>query len=144
MGCDYYIVKQLKIEHSKGYSYIELNRERGYIFEYNNPDYDSDDPDSGDKYYDHTDYLKVDYIPKVFYENDMWKSEELKYKYSDRINKILTLTNYEGKWCKNESCVGYSFYGDYLIEDSDVDYSSDEEKILKLIKVTKEEVRYWR
>lgn len=31
MGADYYIIKQLRIEHSQGTSTIELDRERAYF-----------------------------------------------------------------------------------------------------------------
>lgn len=60
MGADYFIIKQLRIEHSEGTSTIELDRQRCY-FDYSN--YDSDDSD--DKY---KHYLTVTFVPRVPYE----------------------------------------------------------------------------
>jgi hypothetical protein len=47
MGCDYYIIKQLKIEHSDGIDTIELDREKCYF-----PECIFDDLDSDDSCYD--------------------------------------------------------------------------------------------
>lgn len=85
MGCDYYIIKRLKIEHSDGVDVIELNREKCYFDNYN---YDSDDSD--DKY---KHYLTVTFVPRVLYEHDNWKNEKIKKKYIDMVYEKLKKYN---------------------------------------------------
>jgi hypothetical protein len=89
MGCDYYIIKRLKIEHSSGIDFIELDRERCYFPE-NNGDYDSDDTDVDillNKYYER--YLEVTFVPRIIYENCEWKNEKIKEKYIDMVYEKL-------------------------------------------------------
>jgi hypothetical protein len=93
MGCDYYIIKRLKIEHSDGVDIIELDRQRCYFSEYeNNSNYDSDDSNyDSESMYEH--YLKVTYVPRVLYEHDNWKNETIKKKYIDMVYEKLKKYN---------------------------------------------------
>jgi hypothetical protein len=98
MGCDYYIIKQLRIEHSNGTDTIELDKERCYFSEYQkDSNYDSDD--SGKSQHDamyglYGHYLKVTFIPRILCENSDWKSEKIKEKYIDIVyNKLKHYNN---------------------------------------------------
>jgi len=88
MGADYFIIKQLRIEHSEGTSTIELNREKCYFDNYN---YDSDDSDDSDDKYKH--YLTVTFVQRVLYEHDNWKNEKIKKKYIDMVYEKLKKYN---------------------------------------------------
>lgn len=91
MGCDYYIIKRLKIEHSDGVDVIELDRQRCY-FDYSNYDYDSDDSfDTSMDKYKH--YLTVTFVPRVLYEQLRWKNEKIKKKYIDMVYEELKKYN---------------------------------------------------
>lgn len=93
--CDYYIIKQLRIEHSDGTDTIELDRERCYFSEnnrYTNYDtnYDSDDTNyttKEEKTYQH--YLNVTFKPRLLCENCYWKSDKIRDKYIDLIYEKL-------------------------------------------------------
>jgi hypothetical protein len=94
MGCDYYIIKRLKIEHSSGVDFIELDRERCYFPEndINNDilNYDSDDTDADislSKYYER--YLKVTFVPRIIYTDYEWKNEKVEQKYIDMVYEKL-------------------------------------------------------
>lgn len=68
MGCDFYIIKQLRIEHSQGTSTIELDSERAYFPENAFNDADSDDSDFQErmnKQYER--FLEVSYEPRMLY-----------------------------------------------------------------------------
>lgn len=103
MGCDYYIIKLLKItfnddeyyyEKPFDFSTIELDRNRCYFPEI------YDEVDSDDSYYDekiqkiqnkYNDYLIVTYEPRILYENSQWKNEKICEKYK----QILKENNYD-------------------------------------------------
>jgi hypothetical protein len=89
MGCDYYIIKRLKIEHSSGVDFIELDRQRCYFPENDNDDnYDSDDTNySINKYYQR--YLEVTFVPRILYQDWEWKNEKVKKKYIDMVYEKL-------------------------------------------------------
>lgn len=103
MGCDFYIIKQLRIEHSQGTSTIELYRERAYFQEiYEVDSDDSDFQDKIDKQYQC--FLEVTYKPRMLYgvmspENTYiktvldteprWKNQQVKEKYQDQVNNEL-------------------------------------------------------
>jgi hypothetical protein len=85
---DYYIIKQLRIEHSDGTDTIELNRERCYFSETNSEtNYDSDDTTKCESQYQH--YLKVTFKPRILCENCNWKSDKIRDKYIDLIYEKL-------------------------------------------------------
>ena len=91
MGCDYYIVKQLRIEHSDGTDIIELYKERCYFSNRDN-DNDSDDSDDTEREdisdrYQH--YLKVTFVPRILCENCNWKNKNIEEKYIDRVYEKL-------------------------------------------------------
>lgn len=109
MGCDYYIVKQLKIDFEDGDNYetIELNREREYFPDNVYNDIDSDDSDYEErlnKQYD--EYLKVYYKPIVIYCNGAWKNEKIKNKYEKLVlefcknKKINTIIKEEQRYLR--------------------------------------------
>jgi len=111
MGCDYYIIKRLKIEHSSGVDFVELNKKRCYFPEHNNDnDYnddkddnndnndnndndDSDDSDDSDDTLDfdikYQRYLEVTFVPRILYQDWEWKNEKVKKKYIDMVYEKL-------------------------------------------------------
>jgi len=108
MGCDYYIITNLDIQHSQGTSSIELDKQRNY-FSYNNNNIDSDESDYEEqmkKYYDS--YLEVNYKPKILYgifepnqgeiktlldTEPRWKNEIIKTKYQEQVKHELNELN---------------------------------------------------
>lgn len=114
MGADYYIIKQLRIEHSQGTSTIELDRERAYFSENAFDEVDSDDSnfqDKMNKQYER--FLEVSYEPRMLYgvfnlesslgcENPIrtvldteprWKNEQVKERYQEQVNDELNKLN---------------------------------------------------
>ena len=95
MGCDYYIIKRLKIEHSSGVDFVELNKERCYFPEhYNASDrddrHDSDDSDDSlDFDIKYQRYLEVTFVPRILYQDWEWKNEKIKKKYIDMVYEKL-------------------------------------------------------
>ena len=101
MGCDYYIIKQLRIEHSDGTDTIELYRERCYFSETNSDNnYDSDDTLPSNKFFQgrikgteeektYQHYLNVTFKPRLLCENCYWKSDKIRDKYIDLIYEKL-------------------------------------------------------
>jgi hypothetical protein len=102
MGCDYYIVKELLVvykHHATGKektTEIELDRQRCYFLEYTEDvSCDSDDSDYLDRKHarQHSyieECLRVTFQPRTLFENNMWKNEETRQKYEDRIKtKIM-------------------------------------------------------
>jgi hypothetical protein len=89
MGCDYYIVKQLRIEHSDGTEIIELDRQRCYFSENHDADSDSDDTIHEDYMNKYKHYLKVTFTPRILLENTDWKSDTIRDKYIDRVYEKL-------------------------------------------------------
>ena len=92
MGCDYYIVKQLRIEHSDGIDIIELYKERCYFSNNDsNKDNDSDSDDTEHEDLDnrYQDYLKVTFVPRILCENCNWKNKNIEEKYIDRVYEKL-------------------------------------------------------
>lgn len=101
MGCDYYIDKELDITflNSNGeldYKCITLYTEKGYFYSSNSSD-DSDDEQSDfRKNFYH--YLDVKYKPRVLFENNKWKSDQVKEKYEHKligINNLLKVVKKE-------------------------------------------------
>lgn len=85
MDCNYYIIKQLRIEHSDGTDIIELDRERCYFSENHDNDSDSDDTIQKDYMNKYKHYLKVTFTPRILCENTEWKSERIRYKYIEQV-----------------------------------------------------------
>jgi hypothetical protein len=86
MGGDYYIVKQLRIEHSSGFKNIELQRKLGSYGRY---PYDSDDvnhPDLESYYYEH--YRKP-FAPIILYDNGRWCSQKTRAKYGPMVSQAV-------------------------------------------------------
>jgi hypothetical protein len=84
MGCDYYIVKELKVEFNYGMFpfLIELERERGYFYF----SLDEDEPDYDEKEREYIrDMLKPSMKPIVIYEESQFKSKKYENKYKDLI-----------------------------------------------------------
>mgnify|MGYP003337897184 CR=1 FL=1 len=80
MGCDYFIIRRLRIEHSDGTDIIELDKERCYFPEYihRTSDIDSDDTDYDEKVNSKYDeFLKVTYKPRILFENCAWKNKKI-------------------------------------------------------------------
>lgn len=95
MGCDYYIIKQLRIEHSDGIDTIELDR-KGCYFNYEIcSDIDSDDTDyipsysDGEKLKKYERYLKVTYKPRTLLEDCEWKNDIIRDKYIEMVYEKL-------------------------------------------------------
>lgn len=87
MGCDYYIVKQLRIKYIDDHDdeteiTHELSRERGYFNEVDSVD--SDDTD----YYNYNRYdryLQVTYQPRILFQDNKWKNKQTEDKYYDSV-----------------------------------------------------------
>lgn len=93
MVCDYYIIKQLRIEHPNGIDIIELDRKRCYFYE----------SEKGKSESEFQHYLKLTFKPLVLCENYHWESEKTRDKYigiiydklkhfnnaSDNINLVI-------------------------------------------------------
>ena len=89
MGCDYYILKVLKIKYKNATeSYIELDRQRMY-YSYD-PECDSDDSEYESNYERYTDsVLKVMFIPVHIFSNDSFKNERIEEKYRQVVHGHL-------------------------------------------------------
>lgn len=95
MGCDYYIVKQLEINHvncnnENTTTTIELDREKCYFLYYISDDSDSDVSFDLLKYNDkyekkYAKYINVTYVPRILFENGKWKNIRIKAKYETSI-----------------------------------------------------------
>jgi len=87
MGCDYYIVKQLKITFDdEYYETIELNTDRCYFPDNIYDDVDSDDSDFSEKVnHKYDKYLIVTYKPRILYKNSQWKNEKCYNKYEQML-----------------------------------------------------------
>ena len=96
MGCDYYIIIQLVIQHSQGTSLIELDKQKNY---FSGNDVDSDDSDYQEqmnKYYNS--YLEVNCKSKILYgifesnqdKESRWKNETIKTKYQKLVKNELS------------------------------------------------------
>jgi hypothetical protein len=98
MGCDYYIITQLEVKHiddddTEHVSLIELDRERCYFPDLEDSQ-DSDDSTSSESYdtrfnRKYGNYLKVNYEPRVLFQNGKWKSERIQEKYENLITKEI-------------------------------------------------------
>jgi hypothetical protein len=109
MGCDYYIYKILEVRNSEGEIIwtIELSRNKVYYPEavWSSNSFDSDDSDYEEKVSERkSQYLDVEYEPKMLFENGLWKNEETEIKYShiiknrltsEQMNKIATIVKTE-------------------------------------------------
>lgn len=96
MGCDYYIIKRLRINLKGLYDYetIELNRDRCYFPDYN--DINSDDSCYDEKIEQkYKNYLTVKYEPITLFEHNSWKNEKIKEKYTRILNEKYNLDNVE-------------------------------------------------
>ena len=87
MGCDYYIEKVLEVTfvNTAGqldFDFIELYIQNGY---FDNIISDDSDDDESDIYKGYYHYLDVNYEPRVLFDNNAWKSEHIKAKYSDKL-----------------------------------------------------------
>uniref|UniRef100_A0A6C0EPA7 Uncharacterized protein n=1 Tax=viral metagenome TaxID=1070528 RepID=A0A6C0EPA7_9ZZZZ len=99
MGCDYYVLVYLEIEHTKGISYCELPIIRGYYGEMDYGVYDSDDEEK-DRYYNSREYeklyrrmVKLCLTPRnhmIIYLNGLFIKEKFKNKYLPIIQDKIT------------------------------------------------------
>ena len=100
MGCDYYILKELRIHYitpngKETQITIELDRQRCYFSEYNDDlSCDSDDSDywtrihaRHDKYIEEC--LRVTFQPRTLYEKGQWKNKETECKYREQVKKQI-------------------------------------------------------
>lgn len=96
MGCDYYVIKQLKIYHCDGVDTIELDREKCYFPTKinNNDNYDSDDSENKSSNNSYEEFLKVTFKPRILYNDEGWKNDKVREKYIDMIyNKLKKYNN---------------------------------------------------
>ena len=95
MGCDFYIIKLLRIYCSESvFIEIELDRERGY---YDDSQFDEDADDFDEKLHDHIRQLltpKVD--PITIYNNNSWNKSSCEVKYKERI--VDEITKHDKQW----------------------------------------------
>jgi hypothetical protein len=89
MGCDYYILKVLKIRYKNGTeSRIILDTQRMY-YSYD-PECDSDDSDYESNYERYIDsVLKVTFVPICIFSDDSFKNERIEVKYRKIIHERL-------------------------------------------------------
>ena len=89
MGCDYYILKVLKIKYKDATeSRIILDTQRMY-YSYD-PECDSDDSDYEPNYERYIDsVLKVSFVPIRIYSVDSFKNERIEVKYRQVIHRHL-------------------------------------------------------
>lgn len=100
MGCDYYILKLLRIYYDNGfngsneYLEVELDRERGY---YDDLQFDEDADDYEEKINEH---IRQTLIPKTepifLYINGQWNKTSCETKYTALIENEMT--NIGKKW----------------------------------------------
>jgi hypothetical protein len=89
MGCDYYILKCLKVEHKNGVAYIEIGeRERAYfIYDFN---VDSDDEEYNKKYDEWIGlHLQPSMNPVLIYSNGAFVRDYFEDKYGKRIDDCI-------------------------------------------------------
>lgn len=95
MGCDYYIIKLLRIYYNdSGNDYLELeiHRERGYFDDYQ---FDEDADDFEDKLNDHIkEVLTPKVEPIVIYSNNRFNKSSCESKYKTRVENEI---NKDGK-----------------------------------------------
>jgi hypothetical protein len=89
MGCDYYILKVLKIRYKNGTeSRIILKRDRGYYF--GDHDCDSDDSDYEESYERWIkQFYEVTFKPIRIYSDNSFKNELVEVKYRKSIHEHL-------------------------------------------------------
>ena len=103
MGCDYYIIKQLTIEHLNDdddivIHTIELSRKRCY-FVYTEDSSESDYSESNSETYSerynrkYQHYLHVSYVPNTLFDNNRWKNKQIEEKYRDIIASEIPIYN---------------------------------------------------
>lgn len=97
MGCDYYILKVLKIffnDNDKDYLEVELDRKRGY-YEYDK--YDEDEEDYQEKM---NEYIKITLTPRMkpilIYNNNSFNTSTFEIKYKTTVENELH--DYDKKW----------------------------------------------
>ena len=97
MGCDYYIINQIKIEYvddTEDFN-MECNIKRGYFDEYEF-DFNSDCSDyeeNVDNFIQKT-YLTVSYKPKVIFDKCAWIDEKYEDKYEHYLHDLkIDLSN---------------------------------------------------
>lgn len=97
MVCDYYIINQVKIEFkddSEDYN-LECNIKKAY-FDDDNFDINSDGSDYEERIDEliQNKYLKVNYKPKIIFDNGDWINAYCKYKYENYlINLKFDISN---------------------------------------------------
>ena len=94
MGCDYYIVKVLRVYFNDiEYISIELNRNKGYYYY----DFDEDEEDYDKKVIDHINKcLTPQMVPIILYDNNSFKNVLYETKYKLFVqNEII---KYHKKW----------------------------------------------
>ena len=142
MGCDYYIYRHLKIEHTKGISYIELQCKRGYFFYFEIGFVDSDNED--EPYYLTEEYKELDNKIQEFslkpnpdviiYENNKYAKPIFQEKYQNLIFKKIS--------CKTQCNIMNDDDDDD--DDDDVMDTGKLSSFEDIIKITKFEKRYER
>ena len=93
MGCDYYIVKALKVllKEERIPLLIELERDYGYFTDV----WDSDDPDYDEKLAEiRRQHLKPVMLPIIIYENETFMNAKLEHKYRLFIEEELFMNKH--------------------------------------------------
>lgn len=87
MGCDYYIIKQLRVRYiddhdDEAETTRELRREKGYFSDVDSVDSDDTEYLSEKRC---NKYLEVTYKPRVLFQNGKWKNIVIEEKYHDSV-----------------------------------------------------------
>ena len=95
MGCDFYIIKLLRVYTSdSAYVEIELDRERGY---YDDFQFDEDADDYDEKLSEHIRELLTPKVePITIYSNNSWNKSSCEVKYKERI--VDEITKHNKQW----------------------------------------------
>lgn len=89
MGCDYCIEKVLEVTFVNkagqvDFNVIELSKQNKY-FQINSSDDSDNDDDKRNFRRNYYHYLDINYEPRILFDNRLWKSEQIKNRYSDKL-----------------------------------------------------------
>lgn len=95
MGCDYYIIKLLRIYYNdSAYLEVELNRERGYYDDYQ---FDEDADDYEEKLNDYIEKVLLPKVPPIIiYNNNSFNKSSCEIKYKGLVE--AEINKCDKKW----------------------------------------------
>ena len=127
MGCDYYIVKELRIQHENGVEYVNVSKEARYFW--GRPDgYDSDDTCEENR----------EKLEEYWYQEYIQKESERDYAKIIYVDGAFVSAKYEETWKR------YLINDEYQFPKRDYPekYSNDLSKIIRVTLIRRVEERY--